>query len=452
MHWWTHLSGEKDRPFIIRVDLAKLTAAVRSAAGTLDRPLKEGSITFANGHAIPVLPVVGVTVKVPETSDAVADAWPQRQAVRAVTTTTRPRAPEAEITRATKEFGVPAMKARVIISAGSETVTLEPTTYAPALSTTIDAAGRLRLRIDTPILMAALRRAAPRAEHPGVDATVRLIGGKPAVVPAADGTKFDEPAIAAAFRVALTSSSRAMRLTFVHTPPKVSDATVRGWQITQPISTFTSQFPFNPPRTSNIRIAIATLNGTLIRPGGQFSLNATLGRRTPAKGYQKAPVIYAGRLVSDYGGGVSQVSTTTFNAAFFAGVRINEHTSHSFYIARYPEGREATVSWPDVDQKWTNDTGAGILIQADVQGDSITVTFWGTKKRDVRAVKGPRRNVVAPRTIVDDRPGCVPQSPTPGFDVTVTQIITENGATVRSVHFNTHYIPEDTVTCTGRLP
>jgi vancomycin resistance protein YoaR len=131
------------------------------------------------------------------------------------------------------------------------------------------------------------------------------------------------------------------------------------------------------------------LNGTLVRPGERFSLNGRLGRRTPAKGYLPAPVINGGRLVKGYGGGVSQVSTTTFNAAFFAGVRIEQHTPHSFYISRYPEGREATVSWPDVDQVWTNDTGFGILIRAQISGNDLTVTFLGTKVWDVEAVKDP---------------------------------------------------------------
>jgi vancomycin resistance protein YoaR len=159
-------------------------------------------------------------------------------------------------------------------------------------------------------------------------------------------------------------------------------------------------------------------------------------------------VIVDGRLTKDYGGGVSQVSTTTFNAAFFSGVRIDDYLPHSFYISRYPEGREATVSWPDVDQKWTNDTGAGILIQAGVSGNAITVTFHGTKVWDIESVKGPRRNVVQPRTIVDNRAGCVPQSPSPGFDVTVARVFKKNGQTVKTSTFTTHYIPEDNVRCT----
>jgi vancomycin resistance protein YoaR len=451
-HLWSHLTGGQAQPFALRIDRVKLSAAVTAAARTLARPVSEGSISFGDGKATTVQPVAGFAVRVPETCEAVASAWPLRRVVRAIAAMTEPKVSSAELSRASKELAVPAMMAPVTILAGSDTFALAPRTYGPALSATADRAGRLQLRIDIPTLMAAIRTTAPKVERPGVDATVRLVAGRPHVVVGVEGTGFDEPAVAAAFRVALTSSPRTVTIGLVPAPPKVTAAMAAGWQIKEPISTFTSAFPVNPPRTTNIKIAIATLNGTVIRPGGQFSLNATLGQRTAAKGYQKAPVIYSGRLVSDYGGGVSQVSTSVFNAAFFAGVKIDEHTAHSFYIARYPEGREATVSWPDVDQKWTNDTGSGILIQSVVQGDSIIVTLWGTKTRDVKAVQGPRRNVVQPKKIVDPRPGCVTQSPTPGFDVTVTQVFMQNGAQVRSVPFSTHYIPEDTVTCTHLVP
>lgn len=451
LRMWAHLTGDRSQPLQIRVDRDKLTAAVTKAAGALNHPVKEGSIRFTGGGSTEVLSLAGAEVRVPETTDAVAAAWPRRQVVRAVTKVTAPRVSADEIRRATKELAVPAMSAPVTVVAGPHpagTVTLQPRRYAPALSTTPDGAGRLRLKIDRARLMAVIRAAVPGAEHPPVDATVRLVAGRPQVVPAVAGTRFNEGVAPTRFGVALTSPARTVTMTVIAAPPKVTTAAAAGWRITAPISTFTTQFPVNPPRTTNIKIAVATLNGTVIRPGGQFSLNGTLGKRTPAKGYQQAPVIFAGRLVKDYGGGVSQVSTTTFNAAFFAGVRIDEHLAHSFYIARYPEGREATVSWPNVDQKWTNDTGSGILIQATTKGSNLSVTLWGTKKWDIEAVKGPRRNVVKPKVVVDAKAACVPQLPTPGFDVTVTQVFKKNGAKVRTVAFNTHYIPEDTVKCT----
>ena len=445
---WAHLTGGTDEPLKVRIDRAKLTAAVTESAQAIDSPVVEGSITFTGGKATVVTSLVGQAVNVPETSNEIASRWPGQQSVEAVITITKPKVSADEVNRAATEFAIPAMSGSVRLQVGRTPVMLQPAQFAPVLSMVADGAGMLQPTVDAAKLVAVIQVAAPHAERAPVDATVRLVAGVPRVVPAVVGTKIDVSRSPAVFLTALMSTTRTASVTILLTQPKVTTATAQGWGIKEAISTFTTQFPFNPPRTSNIKIAVGVLNGTLVRPGALFSLNAILGERTPAKGYQQAPVIYAGRLERAYGGGVSQVSTTTFNAAFFSGVRIERYTPHSFYIARYPEGREATLSWPDVDQKWTNDTGSGILIDAHVEGNDITVTFFGTKTWDIEAVKGPRRNVVQPKTIVDARPGCVPQSPNTGFDVTVTRIFKKSDVQVKTSTFNTHYIPEDGVTCT----
>jgi len=220
---------------------------------------------------------------------------------------TQPKLSSDEIRRAARELVVPAMSAPVRIVAGRAIVVLEPKQYAPALSVTPDGSGRLRLIIDAPGLLAAIRQDAPDIEHAPVDATLLIVAGKPRVVPARVGVKIDASSLTAPFRAALTSSTRTATIRLVPAPPTVTTATAQSWGVKAAISTFTTQFPVNPPRTNNIKTAIATLNDTVVLPGHQFSLNATLGKRTPAKGYQKAPVIDAGRLVIDYGGGVSQV-------------------------------------------------------------------------------------------------------------------------------------------------
>jgi vancomycin resistance protein YoaR len=448
---WAHLTGTVEKPLERRVDRAKLSATVTHVARGVDSGVRQGSITFTGGKAAVVESVAGRAVRVRQTADAVASAWPDRQVVQAVVEVTKPKLAADEIRRAAREFAVPAMSAPVKVVAGATTILLQPGQYAPALSVTPDRAGTLGLRIDLRRLMVAIRAAAQARggiERAPVDATMHLVDGVPVVVPAVVGMRLVRPASATSFLTALTSSKRTATIKLALLQPKVTTATAQGWRVKGAMSTFTTQFPFNPPRTNNIKIAIRTLNDTVVLPGAQFSLNATLGPRTPAKGYRQAPVIEGGRLITDYGGGVSQVSTTTFNAAFFAGVRFDRYTPHSFYISRYPEGREATVSWPDVDQQWTNNTGHVIFIQAHVSGNNVTVTLLGTKQWDIEAVKGPRRNVVQPRKIVDARPSCVPQLPTPGFDVTVQQIFHRNGAQVRTVTYKTHYIPEDDVRCT----
>jgi vancomycin resistance protein YoaR len=447
---WNHLTGGQDEPLETTVDEEKLTRVLAETAKSVDRSAHEGSITFPEGKVAVVAPEAGRRLDVERTADVIADTWPTTTPVQAVVDVVEPQVSAAEITRARTEFADKAMSGPVKVVIGKTQVPVAPAAYAPALAMKPSGSGRLEPDVDEAKLAAAVLRAAEAAgvETKARDARIVLSGGTPTVLPSATGVRLDDASLEESFVAALTSATRLAQVKTTVLQPELTTAEAKRIAPREVISTFTTYFPNNPPRTNNIRIAARTLNGTYVGPGEQFSLNKTLGQRTPAKGYAQAPVIINGRLVKDYGGGVSQVSTTVFNAAFFSGVRIEEFLPHSFYIPRYPEGREATVSWPNVDQKWTNDSGYGILIQAYTAGNALTVTFHGVKVWEIEAVKGPRRNVVQPKTITDDRPTCVPQSPSPGFDVTVTRVFKKNGRTVRTSQFNTHYIPEDKVTCT----
>lgn len=447
---WDKLTGGSDEKLETTVDRARLEAAVKAAEQTLDTPVVQGAITFPAGKVAVVRPVTGATLSVEETADEVAARWPTRSAIAPRLHQVAPTVSAEEVDRAVAEFATPAMSGPVTVKVGAKSFAVTPAAYAPSISMQADPTGKLAPVVDNAKLVAAVRKAASAAglEAKPRDAKITFKGSKIVVVPAAAGATLEEKSVVAAFVPAMTDPARTATVVTTVVQPKLTTAEAEKIKPREVVSTFTTNFPYNPPRTNNITIAARTLNGTYVGPGEQFSLNATLGQRTAAKGYMSAPVIEDGRLKKDYGGGVSQVSTTTFNAAFFSGVRIDQYLPHSFYISRYPEGREATVSWPDVDQKWTNDTGYGILIQATVSPSSITVTFHGTKVWDIESVKGPRRNVVQPKTIVDDRPGCVTQSPSTGFDVTVTRVFKKGGKTVRTSNFSTHYIPEDKVTCT----
>jgi vancomycin resistance protein YoaR len=216
--------------------------------------------------------------------------------------------------------------------------------------------------------------------------------------------------------------------------------------IVERTSTFATNLTSNAGRTENLRIAARTVNNTIVLPGETFSLNGVLGERTPEKGYNSAPAINGGRLVMDYGGGVSQMATTIFNNVFFTGLKDVYHKPHSFYISRYPEGREATVNWDTVDLKWTNDSPYGVLIQAWVD-DQVHVSFWSTKVWDIESVTGPRTNFRTPQTVYDESDGCVAQDANGGFDVQVTRIFKKAGKEVRRETFSTTYIAEDRVVC-----
>lgn len=449
-HLWNHLTGGDAEPLKTSVDRDKLEEAVKGIESTLDAEVVQGSITFPAGKPVVVKPVAGATLSVPATADEVAARWPAKDPIEAELDIVEPDVSAEEVQRAAAEFAKPAMSGPVTVKVGARKFTLKPAQYAPALSMKAQD-GKLTPVVDDAKLLAAVRAAAAAAglESKARDAKITFNGTKPVVIPSATGFTLDDASVVKAVVPALTSASRTATVAAKTVQPKLTTAQANKIKPKEVISSFTSVFPFNPARTENIAIATRTLDGAYVAPGETFSLNQRLGQRTAAKGYNPAPVINNGRLTLDYGGGISQLSTTLFNAVFFSGAKIEEYHPHSFYISRYPEGREATISWPDVDNRFTNDTGFGILIKANVKDSAVTVTFYGTKVWDVEASKGERRNVVQPKSIVDDSKDCVTQSPSPGFDVSVTRIFKKAGKTVRTSQFNTHYIPEDKVTCTN---
>jgi vancomycin resistance protein YoaR len=447
---WSHLTGSVDRPLVTDVDEAKLTDAVKKAAAPLEIAVAEGSISLAGGVVTVKQPVIGRTVDAAKTAQTIAKAWPTTAPISATTTDVQPTVSADEIARVKTEFADKAMSGPVTVVVGDKSVALTPKTLGSAITLAADDKGTITPAYDEAKLVAAVHAAATEAgiERRARDAEAVFEGGQPTVRPSATGVAISDDGLAKAIVAALTGTSRTVTATTTTTQPKLTTEQVKATLPKEQISTFTTYYGYAPGRVDNIKLAARTLNGTYVAPGATFSLNGVLGQRTAAKGYHEAPVIMYGRLTKDYGGGISQVSTTTFNAAFFSGMKFLEYTPHAFYISRYPEGREATISWPNVDQKWVNATDGGVLIQATATDSSITVSFYGTKKWEITATKGPRRNIVQPKKIVDNKPTCVPQAPSVGFDVTVGRIFSQNGRQVRTESFNTHYIPEDDVTCT----
>jgi len=148
--------------------------------------------------------------------------------------------------------------------------------------------------------------------------------------------------------------------------------------ISELIGEYTTEHPANEDRVINIQRMADIVRGAVIEPGQTFSLNQFVGERSTANGFVPAGVIYNGVFAEDVGGGVSQFATTLFNASFFGGLDFVQYQSHSIYIDRYPFGREATVSWPNVDLKVANPTDFPVLIWTEYSPTSITVKLFGT--------------------------------------------------------------------------
>lgn len=143
------------------------------------------------------------------------------------------------------------------------------------------------------------------------------------------------------------------------------------------IGTYTTNTTSNSKRNTNVRLAAKALNGTIVGPGQEVSFNDTVGQRTEAKGYQGAAAYNNGEVVQEIGGGVCQVSTTLYNAALKAGMKISMRRSHTFEPSYVTPGMDATVSWGGPDFRFINTSSSAIGIKASYSNQTVTVSIYG---------------------------------------------------------------------------
>jgi vancomycin resistance protein YoaR len=254
--------------------------------------------------------------------------------------------------------------------------------------------GATRLAIGGPAASDYFKALAKRVDRAPVDADFRILAGnRVGIVPSKDGVTLDAAGTAGALLSAASAvlpANRVAHLEVAVAEPKRTTADARAMGITGVVSSFSTTYGGTPGRLHNVALVARLIDGALIAPGQVFSFNGTTGARTPDKGFELAPVIINGELQNGIGGGVCQVSTTTFNAAFFAGLPIIERTNHALYISHYPQGRDATVDYPGIDLKFRNDTDSWLLLRTFVGTGSLTVTLYGTPQhRRVEYETGP---------------------------------------------------------------
>src|SRR5205814_5289140 len=182
----------------------------------------------------------------------------------------------------------------------------------------------------------------------------------------------------AILRAALSPTHRSARLVVEKSRPKLTTAEAKTFGIKEVVSSYTTIYGGIANRIHNVQLVAHLIDNHFIRPGEEFSFNKTTGVRDASKGFLEAPVIINGELGTGLGGGVCQVSTTVFNAAYDAGLNITARTNHALYISHYPQGRDATVDYPNIDLKFVNDTGRWLLLRTFVTDSSLTVNLYGT--------------------------------------------------------------------------
>lgn len=264
----------------------------------------------------------------------------------------------------------------------------------------------LVVQVDGDTLHAALNEGALRTYLDGiapqlvidpVDARFNLsqqTGQLEPISPSTEGRTLDVGASLIRILQELTADNRYISLVTQAVPPRYPDtATADDLGVADLVAEGESYFIGSPAgRDHNIRLAAHKFHGIVVGPGETFSFNEYLGPVTEEEGYDESFITAGEQLQMGIGGGICQVSTTAFRAAFWGGYPITERWYHYQRVGYYElvggeVGMDATVYSPHVDLKFVNDRPTPLLIQTEVGEANHRLTFRFYSTDDGRRVE-----------------------------------------------------------------
>ena len=391
VRWLKSLFVDRQLPLRLALDRGKVVSAVGRLEGDrhtepvepMLNPTEKG-ITVVPGKSGVAIDVDHLAAALPSTLNSTSGAIK----VTAPRIETRPKVPDSTI-QALADTANATTRGKVTLTFGTGRAGIDGPLFRPAFRVVTDASGA-RLDLD-PDMVGQLLTSAKVAPFNPTGVTFDLANGQMVAKGGSDAVVCCGPKAASQIAAGLLGGSTTIAVDPVTVSAADGLAAAGALGIKEVVGEFTTKHAAGQPRVKNIHRISDLTRGVLISPGQTWSVNEFVGRRTVEKGFVTAPVIDKGEFSEDVGGGVSQYATTLFNAAFFAGLDIPEHKAHSIYISRYPFGREATLAYPSVDLKVTNNTPYGVVIWPTYTDTSITVQLWST-----RFATGTQQSVTPP--------------------------------------------------------
>ena len=427
---YSFFRSTRDIPVETNVDEAQLQPALERVKDDLSTDPVDGMLELNNGELKVTDPKLGQTVDAGSLHNAVTDNWLASEGVDVD--------PE-EVEPAINDAAIEAMRTGDAAKALDNPITLKAknnvtaTLNKPEISqfTSIEKKdGKLKLAVDANRAQELLAERSEGADVPGVNAKISFNGKDKQITPSEDGEIIDWEPTMKDFDKRVTGDDREWDATYKPDPAK-----------------FTTE-GYSAASGKNIELVAQQVNGAVVNPGETFSLNGHTGPRGTAQGYVESGIIIDGHSGSAVGGGISQFATTLYNAAYFAGMEDTAHTPHSYYISRYPAGREATVYEGAIDLQFTNTFNTPVRIETDFGGGKITVRLKGTKTVDVESVNNGRWAKTEPQPMSVPGGDCSPSSGAPGFTTSDTRIIKDLGGKELSRETTTTvYDPQPIVRC-----
>ncbi|HAT1137564.1 TPA: hypothetical protein I8V89_001329 [Corynebacterium striatum] len=443
---FSFVKATKEIPVAVDIDDTALDGALERVKNELSFAPKDGMLELNNGQLKVTKPVLGQTVEPDDLKNSITENWLDPAGVEVEPVEVEPAINDDAIEAMRTGEAAKALDNPLTINGENNVAgTLRKDEIAQFVS--IEAKdGKLELKVDTPKAQQLFEERMDGAQVPGQNAKISFSGDKMNVTPSVDGSIIDWEKTMKDFDKRVKGDERTWDADYKPDPAEYTTEMAEKATFNDTVSEF-STGGFSGASGENIRRVAAQVDGAVVNPGETFSLNGYTGPRGTAQGYVESGIIINGHSGTAVGGGISQFATTLYNAAYFAGFEDVAHTPHSYYISRYPAGREATVYEGSIDLQFKNTTNTPVRIETSFGGGKITVRFKGVKTYNVESVNNGRWATTQP-TRMSVGEDCSPSSGAPGFTTSDTRIIKDlSGREVSRETTTTVYDPQPIVSC-----
>ena len=445
---WDSMTGGSEVSPTVDVDQAKLRKTVDSLVDASVNTPTNASIEFDGVTPKTTKAKKGVDLDREEASKKIAEKMLEGKTIPLPVNEKEPDIKDSEAQRALKDLAKPLVSGNLTVKVGSATVTLTPKQLV-SVTKFVASDGELKLKLDPEKLSDVVRKGAPTLLKEGKDAKIEIVDHTtPKVVPSEDGVGFDEGKLAESAAEAATTGDRKVEIATKSVPAKFTTEDAEKMGVKEVVSSIETPLTNDAVRTTNLKVGTQKVANTLVKPDEEFSLLKALGPIDAAHGFVSSGVVANGFNSTALGGGLSQLSTNTFNLGYRAGFVDVEHKPHSKYFSRYPMGMESTLWEGKYDMRFKNNTPYGAVIDTWVADGKVYSKLWSTKYWDVETSTSKPYAQVAPTTKVNPARDCEPSGAGgPGFTVTVSRKVSRDGKVHENSSYKWTYSPTNRVVC-----
>jgi vancomycin resistance protein YoaR len=460
---WSAFVGGRSIEATVALDEARVAEQVRQFAAAIDQAPQDGFLRPSDAGYVPVAGKPGLRVDVRATTQALIAALRQKQPEPVPITV-------QEIAPALRDLNAVAAQANLLASApftltlstpdGPKVVPLEAATVRQWLELSAERSSggepELVVRLNRTAAEGYLAELAKELERPAQDARLDLDPEKRQIVilqPGQVGRSLDVEAGLTGIESALQRAEHVLPLEVRAVQPAISSDPLLVIDGVELIAEGTTKFAgSSKARVQNIAVGADKFKGVVVPTGAEFSFNKYVGEIDAANGFTEGLVIWGDRTAVGIGGGICQVSTTVFRAAFYAGFPITQRTAHGYVVSWYGEpGLDATIFTPDVDLRFRNDTNGPLFIKprVDLKTGTLTFAFYGQRQPRTVEMVGPQisnKRPAPPPVYQEDK--SLPQGTIKqvdwakeGQDVVVIRKIRTAERAVSEEKFESHYQP-----------